>query len=182
MKIGYARVSTLDQNLDLQIDALKAYGCEKIYQEKVSSGKVRKELEDAFNDLRKDDIFVVWKMDRLGRSTKHLIEIALDLQKRGIQLVFLSEGYDTTTPHGKLVFHIMAALAECERDRIRERTNAGLAAARARGRVGGRPKTLTPEKLRNIKLLSQNHELSIKEICTMLDISKGSYYNGLKTN
>src|SRR5918995_4230730 len=147
MDIGYARVSTGEQTLDLQLDALKAAGCGKIYEETASGAKAeRPVLEDVLSYLRKGDTLVVWRLDRLGRSLPHLIETVAALAARGIGFKSLTEQIDTTTPGGKLVFHVFGALAEFERDLIRERTNAGLAAARARGRTGGRPKVLTDPK------------------------------------
>ena len=145
MKIGYARVSTYEQNLDLQIDDLKKNGCEKIYEEKVSGSKAdRPILQDMLKNLRNGDILVVWKLDRLGRSLKDLLEIVSGLQNRGVELVSLKESIDTTSSTGKLIFSIFGALAEYEKDIIRERTMAGLNSARARGIVGGRKKT--PER------------------------------------
>ena len=144
MLIGYARVSTLEQNLDLQEDALKAVGCQKVYTDKTSGTKAeRAGLENALADARPGDSLVVWKLDRLGRSLMHLIETATDLSNRGVGFRSLQEAIDTTTSGGKLIFHVFGALAEFERDIIRERTLAGLAAARARGRKGGRPATST---------------------------------------
>ena len=146
MLIGYARVSTEDQNLDLQIDDLKKAGCEKVYQEKVSGSKERRaELEEALSYVRKGDTLVVWKLDRLGRSLRNLINIINKLQENDIQFKTLREGFDTSTSGGKLIFHVFGALAEFEREVIQERTKAGLRAARARGRLGGRPKKLTKE-------------------------------------
>ena len=147
MLIGYARVSTHDQNLDLQKDALEKAGCEKIHVEK-ASGKSsnRPELEKAMNYLRKGDTLVVWRLDRLGRSMKHLIELITQLEEKGIGFRSLTEAMDTTTSGGKLIFHIFGALAEFERNLIQERTQAGLAAARARDRRGGRPYALDDKK------------------------------------
>src|SRR3954467_3250206 len=145
MRIGYARVSTLDQNLDLQEDALKAAGCEKIYTDKAGGTRAeRPGLERALADLRAGDRLVVWKLDRLGRSLRHLIETVTALRDRGVGFQSVQEAIDTTTSGGKLIFHVFGALAEFERDIIRERTLAGLAAARARGREGGPPPP--PEK------------------------------------
>jgi DNA invertase Pin-like site-specific DNA recombinase len=144
MLIGYARVSTEDQNLDLQRDALKQAGCEQIYTDRVSGTKAeRKGLTEALSHLRSGDTLVVWRLDRLGRSLRHLIDTVTDLQEREIGFKSLQESIDTTTSGGKLVFHIFGALAEFEREIIRERTKAGLTAARARGKSGGRPKALT---------------------------------------
>ena len=147
MRIGYARVSTHDQNLDLQKDALKKAGCEKVIVD-VASGKKEKRsgLDRARDQLRKGDVLVVWRLDRLGRSLKHLIELMNEMEREGIGFCSLQESINTTTPGGKLVFHIFGALAEFERNLIRERTKAGLDAARARGRKGGRPKALDVEQ------------------------------------
>src|SRR5260221_14611943 len=143
MKIGYVRVSKQEQHEALQIDALKEAGCEKWFLDKITGSKAeRKGLDEALAYLRPGDTFIVWKLDRAGRSLTHLIELLKGLKERGIEFVSLTEQIDTTTPGGKLIFHMMGALAEFERDLIRERTNAGLAAARARGHRGGRPKKL----------------------------------------
>ena len=143
MKIGYVRVSKQEQHEALQIDALKEAGCEKWFLDKITGSKAeRKGLDEALAYVRPGDTFVVWKLDRAGRSLTHLIELLKDLKERGIEFVSLTEQIDTTTPGGKLIFHMMGALAEFERDLIRERTNAGLAAARARGHRGGRPRKL----------------------------------------
>lgn len=141
MLIGYARVSTQDQTLDLQTDALKRAGCEKIFTDMASGAKSeRPGLQEAMNHLRAGDMLVVWRLDRLGRSLKHLIATVTNLSDHGIGFKSLQENMDTTTSGGKLVFHIFGALAEFEREVIKERTNAGLRAARARGRFGGRPR------------------------------------------
>src|ERR671932_2864777 len=153
MLIGYARVSTDEQNLDLQLSALKQAGCEQLYTDKVSGTKAtRPGLEEAFSHLRAGDTFVVWRLDRLGRSLRHLIDTVTDLQERGVGFKSLTESIDTTTGGGKLVFHVFAALAEFERDIIRERTHAGLTAARARGRRGGRPKVAALDDARKVAL------------------------------
>src|SRR5512133_3754740 len=144
MLIGYARVSTSDQTLDLQKDALRQAGCERIFTDTASGAKAERiGLEEAMSHLRKGDILVVWKLDRLGRSLKHLIETITALNAEGIGFKSITESIDTTTSGGKLIFHIFGALAEFERDIIKERTQAGLTAARARGRLGGRPKALS---------------------------------------
>src|SRR6185312_4159267 len=151
MDIGYARVSTGEQTLDLQLDALQKAGCGKIYQETASGAKAeRPVLADVLGYLRSGDTLVVWRLDRLGRSLKHLIETVSQLAERGIGFKSLTEQIDTTTPGGKLIFHVFGALAEFERDLIRERTQTGLAAVRARGRLGGRPKKLTEGKQREL--------------------------------
>jgi DNA invertase Pin-like site-specific DNA recombinase len=180
MLIGYARVSTYDQNLDLQRDALQKAGCETIYTDTLSGSKAeRKGLEEALTYLRPSDTLVVWKLDRLGRSLKHLIETVNDLYGRGIGFRSLTENIDTTTPGGKLIFHIFGALAEFEREVIRERTKAGLTAARARGRAGGRPRKLDEKKIRQLRSLSADKSLSIEDILDTLRISKSTYYRYL---
>jgi DNA invertase Pin-like site-specific DNA recombinase len=144
MLIGYARVSTQDQTLNLQMDALETIGCTKIFTDTISgSATQRSGLDEVLEYVREGDTLVVWKLDRLGRSLKHLIETITNLNNRNIGFKSITENIDTTTSGGKLIFHIFGALAEFERDIIRERTNAGLQAARARGRIGGRPKVKT---------------------------------------
>jgi DNA invertase Pin-like site-specific DNA recombinase len=173
MKIGYARVSSEDQNLDLQRDALKGAGCECFYEEKESGGKIdRPELLRLFEVLRAGDTLVVWRLDRLGRSLKHLIETVERLETLGVGFQSFTEAIDTTTSGGKLVFHIFAALAEFERTLIRERTRAGLKAARARGRQGGRPKTLSEEKRRMAQALRDDPSQSVAAICKTLGITR----------
>jgi len=180
MKIGYARVSTHEQNLDLQIDALKKEGCEKIFEEKVSGSKTdRPELTELIKYIRPGDILVIWKLDRLGRSLKHLIDLVSELQENGIGLKSLKESIDTSTASGKLIFSIFGALAEFERDIIIERTLAGLAAARARGRLGGRRKSLNDKEVEMLKMLSKDRNVPIKDICKRFNISRASYYNYL---
>lgn len=177
MKIGYARISTADQNLDLQADALKAAGCEKIFQDIASGAKdERRGLAEAVEYARAGDILTVWKLDRLGRSLKHLIETVNELHAKGVGFASLQENIDTTTPGGKLIFHVFGALAEFERELIRERTNAGLKAARARGKNGGRPKKLTPEKIEIAKAMMSDPKINIKTICQTLDISPKTLY------
>lgn len=146
--IGYARVSTGDQSLDLQLDALEHAGCARVYQEVAHGANApRPELEAALQQVLPGDTLVVWRLDRLGRSLPHLIEVVQQLGKRGVNLRSITEGVDTSTPTGELVFHLFGSLAQFERRLIVERTEAGLAAARARGRVGGRPPKMTPAKL-----------------------------------
>jgi DNA invertase Pin-like site-specific DNA recombinase len=148
MLIGYARVSTHDQTLNLQRDALEKAGCSKLFTDTASGAKAeRKGLDEALAYVRKGDTLVVWRLDRLGRSLPHLITTMTDLEERGIGFKSLTENIDTTTSGGKLIFHIFGALAEFERNLIRERTTAGLMAARMRGRLGGRPKALTGRQL-----------------------------------
>ena len=177
MKIGYARVSTQDQNLDLQRDALKAAGCTRIVEDTASGGKRdRSGLERVREQLRKGDVLVVWRMDRLARSLKHLIDLMSELEEQGIGFQSITEAIDTTTSGGKLVFHIFGALAEFERNLIRERTKAGLEAARARGRKGGRKKKLDQKKRALAVELYQSKKHTIPEICSMVGISKPTLY------
>ncbi len=181
MLIGYARVSTQDQTLDLQTDALKQAGCEKIFTDKTSSAKTEREgLQDALDHLRAGDTLVVWRLDRLGRTLKQLIELINELHTKGIGFKSIREYIDTTTSTGKLTFHIFASLAEFERDIIRERTNAGLQAARARGRQGGRPKALTPRQVALAQSLYDSREHSIQDICDTLHISRGTLYRNIQ--
>src|ERR687890_1961670 len=164
MLIGYARVSTDDQNLNLQCDALEKAGCEQIFTEQVSGTKARRPgLEQALSHLRADDTLVVWRLDRLGRSLRHLIDTVTNLQERGVGFKSLQESIDTTTSGGKLVFHIFGALAEFEREIIKERTNAGLTAARARGRRGGPKRKLTNEQVQMAQTLYRT-QMPVKEI------------------
>ena len=177
MKIGYTRVSTADQTADLQRDALQEAGCEKIYEDTASGAKTdRPCLEEALAFARKGDTVVVWKLDRLGRSIRHLIDTIEDLNKREIGFCSLRESMDSTTSGGKLVFHLFASIAEFERDLIRERTMAGIAAARARGRKGGRPKVLTDDKVRAASELLRGGNLPVAEICKLVGVSRGTIY------
>jgi DNA invertase Pin-like site-specific DNA recombinase len=182
MLIGYARVSTHEQTLNLQQDALTKAGCTKIFTDTASGAKAeRKGLEEALTYVRKGDTLVVWRLDRLGRSLPHLITTMTDLEERGIGFKSLTENIDTTTSGGKLIFHIFGALAEFERNLIRERTQAGLTAARERGRIGGRPKALTPEQRRIAQALYDDPKNSILEICRTLKISKVTLYRNINT-
>ncbi len=177
MRIGYARVSTTDQNLNLQQDALQAAGCERLFTDIVSGARVeRPGLTQALHECRAGDTLVVWKLDRLGRSLPHLVETVGDLAARGVGFHSLQEHIDTTTSGGKLIFHIFASLAEFERDLIRERTNAGLTAARARGRIGGRPKGVDEKKKKAALALKKDSGRSIREICEIVWISRNTYY------
>jgi DNA invertase Pin-like site-specific DNA recombinase len=180
MLIGYARVSTQDQTLHLQKDALEKIGCSKIFTDTASGASTeRKGLDEALEYVREGDSLVVWKLDRLGRSLKHLIETITNLNNRKIGFRSITENIDTTTSGGKLVFHIFGALAEFERDIIRERTNAGLQAARARGRLGGRPKAKTldtPKKVTLAQSLYDDKNNTIDEICKTLNISRSTLY------
>ena len=184
MIIGYARVSTPDQNLESQIDALKEEGCEKLFLEKASGAKVdRAELQRLLDHVRQGDVVVVWKLDRLGRSLKHLVELVAWLNEHGVGLRSLSDPIDTSSAQVKLVFNIFASLAEFERELIRERTQAGLAAARARGRMGGRPRGLSEEAKRKAVAaasLYREGRLSIREITENLSISKRTLYKYLR--
>jgi DNA invertase Pin-like site-specific DNA recombinase len=180
MLIGYARVSTYEQTLNLQQDALQKAGCKKIFTDTASGAKIeRKGLEEALNYVRKGDTLVVWRLDRLGRSLPHLITTMTTLEQRGIGFQSLTENIDTTSG-GKLIFHIFGALAEFERNLIKERTQAGLVAARARGKKGGRPKAVTVQK-RSIaqELYDTGHP--ILDICRTLKISRATLYRALKT-
>ena len=180
MLIGYARVSTDDQNLDLQRDALEKAGCEKIYTDQQSGASTeRLGLNGILEMARPGDTLVVCRLDRLGRSLKHLIHLMEQLDHQGIGLRSLQENIDTTTSGGRLVFHLFGALAEFERNLIRERTRAGLSAARARGRQGGRPKRLGPKKRELALRLYQERQHSIAELCQLMGISKSTLYNYL---
>ena len=182
MKVGYIRVSKHEQNEALQRDALKKAECEKYFSDKITGSTFeRKGLEDLLAFVRSGDTVIVWKLDRLGRSLKDLIETLNLLKSRGVDFISLTESIDTTTPGGKLIFHLMGALAEFERDLIRERTNAGLAAARARGRIGGRPKRLaTNGKVALARRLFADPNHSIPEICSTLEISRSTLYRYVK--
>ncbi len=180
MLVGYARVSTGDQHLDLQKDALVKAGCERHFADVASGGLPEREgLRGALDFVRPGDTLVVWKLDRLGRSLRHLIDVVADLQKRNIGFRSLQEALDSTTSGGKLVFHVFAALAEFERDIIRERTMAGLAAARARGRRGGRPRKLAAKQIEMAVALLKNPQTSVKDVCQTLDVLKSSLYRYL---
>lgn len=177
MKIGYARVSTLEQNLDLQLDALQKAGCKKIITDEVSGSVAdRPGLAKLKETLREGDTVVVWRLDRLGRSLKHLIEWINELKAMGVGFESLQESINTTTSTGQLIFHIFGALAEFERNLIRERTKAGLESARARGRLGGRPKQLEPSKRQLVAKLYESREHTIQEICKLMGISKPTLY------
>ena len=184
MYIGYARVSTNEQNLDLQRDALLKAGCieKNIYTDKITGLKQeRKGLEQALSHLREGDTFVVWRLDRLGRSLKHLIETISNLQSQNIGFKSITENIDTSTATGQLIFHIFGALAEFERNLIKERTIAGLDAARSRGRRGGRPKLkITASKVAMAKKLYADRSNSVDEICKTLSISKPTLYRYVK--
>lgn len=173
MKIGYARVSTDDQTLDLQRDALTAAGCERLFEDKASGAKVdRPGLAEALAFARKGDVLVVWRLDRLGRSLPELVRLVGELDAAGVGFESLTEKIDATTAAGRLVFHVFAALAEFERNLIRERTHAGLASARARGRKGGR-RELPAEKQAVIRSMADKPPA---EVCKALGISRSTFY------
>ena len=178
MKIGYARVSTDDQNLDLQHDELKRAGCENIYSEHISSTKAeRPQLQACLKAIRSDeDVLVIWRLDRLGRNLKELIELVNELEKKGCGLVSLKESIDTTTPAGRLVFHIFASLAQFERELIQERTKAGIKSARERGKIGGRPSKLTLADKTMIQALMSHQETNVKELATRFGVSRATLY------
>lgn len=177
MLIGYARVSTDDQSLALQRDALSAAGCEQIFEDKASGAKAdRPGLKQALAALRRDDTLVVWRLDRLGRSLKDLIVRADELRERGVGLKSLKEAIDTSSSGGELVFHMFGALAQFERALIRERTQAGLQAARARGRKGGRRKALDARQRAHAVELYKAREHTVKEICQLVGVSRQTLY------
>lgn len=181
MLIGYARVSTIDQNLDLQRDALESAGCERerIYQDKLSGRTTKRPgLDEALGQLRPGDVFVIWKLDRLGRSVKGLVDFVAELESRGVQFKSLTDGIDTTTPTGRFFFHVMASLAQMERELTAERTRAGLDAARKRGRVGGRKRAMTKSKLESAKRLL-NDGVPPKEVAQNLGVSVPTLYRWL---
>jgi DNA invertase Pin-like site-specific DNA recombinase len=180
MLVGYARVSTTDQTLSLQRDALTVAGCQDVFADTMSGTKNRRPgLEQALSHLRTGDTLVVWRLDRLGRSLKHLIETVQDLERRGVGFRSLTESIDTTTPGGILIFHVFGALAQFERALIVERTQAGLAAARARGRTGGRPRGTTRQDAKKLALaqqLASEGKRSVTEICSTLGIARTTFY------
>lgn len=180
MKIGYIHTSKKDQNPEIQRKDLLAAGCEKIFEEQISSRKAdRPELRTAMEFCREGDEFVVWKLDRFGRSLQELIELVGVLKERSVEFVSLRESLDTTTPGGKLVFHVFGAVAEFERDLILERTMAGLEAAKARGRHGGRPRALDEGKAKLARRLKDEGEHSVEEICSMLGVGRSTLYRYL---
>jgi DNA invertase Pin-like site-specific DNA recombinase len=178
MKVGYARVSTHEQDLSLQLDALNEAGCGQIFEDRVSGAKSdRPGLHAALDYVREGDVLVVWRLDRLGRSLTHLIETVSALEERGIGFQSLQESVDTTTSGGRLIFHIFGALAEFERNLIRERTQAGLRAARARGRKGGRPRALDEKREQLLHQLYAERKHTVKEICEIMGIAKSTLYS-----
>lgn len=179
--LGYARVSTSDQDAALQIDALAAAGCYRIFTDKASGSlESRPELDKLLDQIRPGDTLVVWRLDRLGRSLRNLIDQVTVLHQRDVGFKSLQETIDTTSSGGRLVFHVFGALAEFERDLIRERTNAGLAAARARGRTGGRPALLTKDKLTTAKRLYEQQEMTVAKIGEVLGVSRSTVYRSLR--
>ncbi|KGX85219.1 recombinase family protein [Pontibacillus litoralis] len=179
-KIGYARVSTEEQNLEMQIEALKKEGCNKIFKEKITGRKEdRTEFGKCMDYLRNGDTLVIYKLDRLGRTTKQLVNLAASLREKGIELASVQDGIDTSTAQGRFFFHIMSAFAEMEVELTRERTRAGLAAARARGRKGGRPR-MSQEKLEKAIKLYNAKTHTLKEITEITGVSKSKLYQYLK--
>ena len=181
MKVGYARVSTADQHLRMQEDALKSAGCQEIFHDIASGTKTaRPGLAEALAYLRDGDTIVVWKLDRLGRSIQHLIQTVKELSDKNIGFQSVQENIDTTTSGGKLIFHIFSALAEFEKDLIAERTKAGLKAARVRGKMGGRPPLLDNRQINRMIEMYDEGKNTVAEICKIYDISRPSFYNYLK--
>lgn len=181
-KIGYARVSTKGQNDDSQVDELTAYGVDKLFVDHGVSGKhaSRPELDKALAYLREGDVFVITRMSRAMRSLKHMIELAADLRARGIDLIVLKQQIDTTTPHGRLAFHIMAAFDEFQRELIVEGTREGLAAARARGKTGGRKSSLTPTQVKHARNLYAEGGHTVAEIAGLFGVSRQTIYRALE--
>jgi DNA invertase Pin-like site-specific DNA recombinase len=189
MKIGYARVSTRDQNLDLQLEAFQKFECEKIFQEKQSAVKDRPELDRMLNILRKGDVVVVWKLDRLGRSLRHLVDLMAIFKDKEVDFISLNDNIDTTTIQGRFIFNLFASFAEFERELIRERTMAGLKRARENGRIGGKKKGLTEKAKKKaitaLHLTNSNNEkpreerISVDDIAKTLDISRATFYRYL---
>ncbi|SFE79738.1 recombinase family protein [Spirosoma endophyticum] len=183
MKIGYARVSTLDQNLEMQIQALTDVGCERVFEEKVSGTKAnRPQLDAMLALLRKGDEVIIWRLDRLGRSMDHLLDLVKLFEEKGVGLRSLHEHIETATPGGKLIFHLFSALAEFERSLTRERTLAGIEAARLKGRIGGKPKGLTEEAKRTARVVESLYKegYAIKLIAKQLGIARQTVYKYLE--
>jgi DNA invertase Pin-like site-specific DNA recombinase len=180
MKFGYARVSKNEQNLDIQLQKLQQAGCDEIFQEKVSGSKDdRSQLNSLLNKLRAGDIVYVVRLDRLGRRMSKLVELINDFKSRDIEFVSLENNIDTTNPMGMLLFTMCAAFAEMERILITERVKAGLISAHKKGRRGGRPKSLTPEKLKKLKFLIKSNDFSVTEMCAMTEITRSVYYRAI---
>lgn len=181
MIFGYARVSTKDQSCDVQVEKLKAYGCEEVFTEKVSGAKDdREQLTRMMEKLRTGDTVVVVRLDRLGRRMIKLVELINLFKDKGISFVSLDNSLDTTNPFGMLLFNICAAFAEMERTLIQERVKAGLESARAKGRKGGRTHTVTPEKLKRLQGLKNSGEFSVSQICEMVGVSRSVYYRAIQ--
>jgi DNA invertase Pin-like site-specific DNA recombinase len=180
MRVGYARVARQDQKLEPQRDALLADGCERVFQEKISSREAeRKALRAAFEYCREGDVLVVAGLDRLGRSLRELIDLVGELEGRGVGFRSLKESLDTTTAEGRLIFHVFSALAEFEREIVRERTMVGLESARAKGRYGGRPRALDENRAKLARKLKGEGEHSVVEICAMLGVGRSTLYRYL---
>ncbi|KAA8815089.1 recombinase family protein [Bifidobacterium callitrichos] len=180
-RFGYARVSTAGQSADLQIDALEQAGCDRIFIDAASGAKAhRPELDHMIELLREGDVVVVWRMDRLGRSMQNLVELMNRFQELGVGFVSLTEAIDTTTPGGMLTFNLFAALSQFERDLIRERTQAGLEAARARGRTGGRPAKLDERRIDEIHRLYDSKTLTVRQIAELMHVSRSTVYRLLE--
>lgn len=166
--------------LDLQVDALKAAGCERVFTDRAGGGRVdRLGLKAAMSHLRSGDTLLVWKLDRLGRTVRQLVELIAELQSMGFEFASLTDGIDTSTPAGRFFFHVMAALAEMERDLIRERTKAGLVAAKARGRLGGRPPKLTPQQIRHARKLMADPETTAADVAATFQVARSTLYRSL---
>jgi DNA invertase Pin-like site-specific DNA recombinase len=181
MLVGYARVSTEEQSLDLQLDALKQADCKEVYRDVISGSKAgRPGLDNALSHLREGDTLVAWRMDRVFRNLKHMVDLSAELERRGIHFHSLTEHIDTSTPAGKLVYHIFAAIGEFERDLIRERTNAGLAAARARGRKGGRKPAMSAKQIEMARSLYAEGKHRVDDICSMVHCSRTTFYRNIK--
>ena len=183
MVIGYARVSTEDQDTAGQLPDLKKAGCKRVFQEKVSGGAAdRPELEKCLERLEKGDTLVVWRLDRLGRSIRDLLRIGDGRAKTGVHFVCLKEKFDTSTAAGRLIFHFFAALAQFEKELVRERTMAGLSAARARGRLGGRSRLLTPQQAKVVKTMWDSHDHTRQEIATQFKVSVSTIVRSLRAS
>jgi len=178
--VGYARVSTLDQDPALQLDALASAGCTKVFEDRASGARAdRAGLQSALEYVRDGDVLIVWKLDRLGRTLRHLIETVTTLEKRGVGFRSITEAIDTTTSGGRLVFHLFGALGQFERDLIQERTRAGLTAAAARGRKGGRKPVVVPEKLERARTMVAKG-LTVREAAVRLKIGKTALYEAMR--
>lgn len=180
MRIGYARVSTEDQTIDLQRDALKRAKCRQVYEEQATGKSIgRPQLEGCLKSLREGDTLVVWRLDRLGRNLADLVGLVAQFEQRKINFESITEKIETVSPAGRLVFHVFAALAEFERNLIRERTVAGLKAARARGRAGGRPSKLSPKEIKTIRALLKSAQIPVAEIAARFQIARSTLYRAI---